>query len=486
MNLSKSKYCRGIQCKKMLWLDEYKPNEAINIDNNDVLDNGSDVGELAKDLFGNHIDVKFSENLSLMIQDTNSLLKIKDVVITEASFKYENLFCSVDILRKIGNEVELYEVKSSTEIKDIYIHDISYQYYLLKKLGYNVKKAALVYINRYYEKVGKLDLKKLFIIKDVTDIVLEKESEVEENIKAFEECINDMEINDCIDIHCFKPYPCPYFKYCTKHLKSKNVFDLRRMTKKEMIKLYKSGIISFEQLKTSNIKDIYKRQIIYELDDKKDYIDTKNIKKFLDDLTEPLYFLDFETFEDSIPRFDYTKPYMQIPFQYSLHYIENGVLKHKEFLAESGTDPRRKLALQLVEDIPKNVCVLAYNMMFEKMIIKNLSELYPDLSEHLMNIYDNIKDLMIPFKEGYYYTKNMQGSYSIKYVLPSLFPNDPNLDYHNLDTVHNGSEAMNIFKKLENMDTNEKEKVRESLLKYCKLDTYAMVKIYNKLKEVIK
>jgi hypothetical protein len=176
---------------------------------------------------------------------------------------------------------------------------------------------------------------------------------------------------------------------------------------------------------------------------------------------------------------------MQVPFQYSLHILKDGTLEHKEFLAPAGVDPRRLLADSLVKDIPKDVCTLAYNMSFEKNVIKNLSEIYPDLKEHLLNIYNNIKDLMIPFKDRNYYTKDMHGSYSIKYVLPALFPNDPELDYHNLDMIHNGSEAMSSYAELENMNEEDAQRVRNNLLKYCCLDTYAMVKIYEKLLEKI-
>ena len=217
-----------------------------------------------------------------------------------------------------------------------------------------------------------------------------------------------------------------------------------------------------------------------------DFIDKKKIKEFLSELREPIYFLDFETFQMAIPKYDNVSPYMQVPFQYSLHYIKNGTLYHKEFLAKEGIDPRKDLAEALVKDIPTNVTVLAYNMSFEKNVIKKLAELYPDLKSSLMKIYSNIYDLMIPFRERSYYSKDMDGSYSIKYVLPALFPNDESLNYKNLDLIHNGSEAMDSFASLENKSEEEKKAIRENLLKYCKLDTYAMVKIYEKLKEAIK
>ena len=192
------------------------------------------------------------------------------------------------------------------------------------------------------------------------------------------------------------------------------------------------------------------------------------------------------TFQQSIPQYEDIKPYEQIPFQYSLHYIESedSPLEHKEFLSEPDIDPRRKLAESLVKDIPKDVCVLAYNMSFEKTVIKNLAELYPDLKEHLLNIRDNIKDLMIPFYNRDYYTKDMYGSYSIKYVLPALFKDDEKLNYHNLEEVHNGSEAMSAFANMGKLLTKDREKLRHNLLKYCELDTYAMVKIWKKLKDI--
>ena len=133
-----------------------------------------------------------------------------------------------------------------------------------------------------------------------------------------------------------------------------------------------------------------------------------------------------------------------------------------------------------------DVCSLAYNMKFEKMIIKQLADEYPDLADHLMNIHDNMKDLMVPFEKGDYYCKEMQGSYSIKLVLPALFPNDPELDYHALEGIHNGGEAMQAYPDLVNHTPEEQAIIRKNLLAYCKLDTLAMVKVLEKLYDMTK
>lgn len=486
--LSKSKYCKAKQCNKALWLSKYNPEVATAIDNQSVLDNGTEVGELARGIFGEYINVEYNEDLSIMLQQTKELLNNAPNIITEASFSYNNNFCSVDILKNDIEGLEIYEVKSSTEIKEIYLDDISYQVYVLTKLGYNIKKASIVYINNQYVRQGNLELNKLFNIKDVTEIAFNKQeetqnkiAEIEENMKQEEEPKKD------IDMYCFKPYNCEFWEYCTKHLPENNIFKIREMHKEQKMKLYKKGIYDFRDVLNEDINTKYKQQVEFEVLNKDTIIDKEKIKQFLDTLHYPLYFLDFETYQQAIPRYDGIRPYMQIPFQYSLHYIESeeGELQHKEFLAEAGIDPRRKLAEQLVKDIPTDVCVLAYNMKFEKMVIKDLAEVFEDLKEHLMNIHENMKDLMIPFYERMYYCKEMQGSYSIKYVLPALFPNDDELDYHKLPVVHNGSEAMSIFATLANKTKEEQAVIRKGLLEYCKLDTFAMVKIWEKLKVVI-
>jgi hypothetical protein len=206
-------------------------------------------------------------------------------------------------------------------------------------------------------------------------------------------------------------------------------------------------------------------------------------------VTYPLYFLDFETMQQVLPQFDSTRPYQQITFQYSLHYIEHegGELKHTAFLAPSdGCDPRRALAEALCHDIPMNSCIMAYNDPFEKGRIKEMAEAYPDLAVHLMNLHGNIIDLLIPFRDGHCYRPAMGGSFSIKSVLPALFPDDEELNYHNLNPlVQNGGHAMTIFPKIKDMPAKEAEEAREALLAYCHLDTLAMVRVWERLLEVV-
>ena len=490
--MSKSKYCRAVQCEKILWLDKYKKEVAIAPDNTAVLETGTEVGILARELFGKYTNIEYNEDLTVMLEATKKALEEKNTVITEASFEFNHNFCSVDILKTTENGVEIYEVKSSTDIHEIYLDDVSYQYYILTSLGYNVEKASIVYLNREYVRNGELELNKLFNIEDVTDIAEVKQEEIKEKLEAINIYLNEHneenEPEQDIGMYCSNPYDCVYWNYCTRNLPKNNIFKIRRMHKDKKFEYYYEGKASMEDIQYEDINPKYLEQIDFELNAREDKIEKEKIKEFLETLSYPIYFLDFETYQQAIPQYDGIKPYMQIPFQYSLHYIEaeGAELKHKEFLAIAGADPRRKLAERLIADIPINSCVIAYNMGFEKSVIKNLAEIYPDLSEHLLNIRENIKDLMIPFSQRMYYNKAMEGSYSIKYVLPALYPNEKEFDYHNLPVVHNGAEASESFLSLTKLSKEEQEKVRNGLLVYCKLDTYAMVKVWEKLKEIIR
>ena len=139
----------------------------------------------------------------------------------------------------------------------------------------------------------------------------------------------------------------------------------------------------------------------------------------------------------------------------------------------------------MIKDIPENGSVIIYNSSFEPVINMQLAQMFPDLEKELTRINENIVDFQVPFRRRDYYVKEMEGSYSIKKVLPALYPDNPDLDYHNLPSVHNGTEASDTFLNMKHMSKEEQEEVRKGLLVYCGLDTYAMVKIWEKFKEII-
>jgi len=497
MFFSKSKYCGFYQCPKITWLKKFKPEEFVSDESALArMDSGNELGDLAMGLFGDFVEVTAYKDEKLdipqMIKNTKEHIVKGSPVICEASFEYNGLYCAVDILKKEHDGYSIYEVKSSThENNYIYVVDVSYQKYVLEKCGIKVISANVVTVNNDYVFDGTLRLNQLFKITNVDKFVNEEIVKVEGNLKSAKQLL-EQENEPNIDIHigCHSPYTCGFWKYCTKHIPIPSVFDLYGTAFYKKLEYYNNGVITMEDLANTGhyLGPKQNMQIVHSITDLPDFINKDGVKNFLDKLTFPLYFLDFETMQLPIPRYVGTKPYQQIPFQYSLHYIDspNGKLRHKEFLAESGVDPRRAIAESLCKDIPENVCVLAYNKSFECGRIKELAENYPDLKNHLMNISINMMDLIDPFRYGHIYNRRMGGSFSIKSVLPALFPNDPSLDYHNLEGVHNGGEAMSLFPKIKDMKPKDRKMARKNLLKYCELDTLAMVKIYEYLKNAVK
>lgn len=296
-----------------------------------------------------------------------------------------------DILENIKDGLILNEVKSSIALKEIYLHDSALQYYVLSNLNYKIKQVNLIHINNEYTREDELDIKALFSINNITQELILMQDEVKKNLENFEQILQEKkEPNINIGIQCFEPYECDCYLYCWDKQRNlcekENIFNLTRLNKNKKFELYYQNIINFEDLKDlSSFNQEQQIQIRASLN-KEIYIDKEKIKTFLNTLNSlsyPIYHLDFETFTQAIPEFKDTKPYMQIPFQYSLHIDYKDYLEHKEFLSACGVDPRYELAKKLVNDIPKDACVLTYNASFEKGVIKNYLHYIPNLK----NIY---------------------------------------------------------------------------------------------------
>ena len=503
-NLSKSRYTTFRQCPKALWLRVNKPAEAV-ID--DALqarfEAGNEIGDLAMGYLGTYEEMTAQTpdgklDLAEMIRRTQDAISRGVENIAEASFSWNGNYCAVDILHKTEGGWAIYEVKSSsgtTSMDELdadyikYSRDIAYQKYVLEKCGINVTGTYLVRIDKEYVRGDKLDIQGLFYTENLKELVAQEYQVVPQMIAEAQKIMEGGEPDIDLEQHCHEPYHCSFWQYCTRNLPVPSVFNVYGgkgrggFTFRKKLDHYKNGKITYDALRKENLGPIQNMQIECTLQNKP-HINPEGIRKFLDTLSYPLYFLDFETQQDAIPQYPGTKPYQQVPFQYSLHIIEKkgGPLIHKEFLGISGQDPRRDIAESLCRDIPLNVCSLAYNKSFECSRLHELAATFDDLADHLNNIADNMQDLIIPFRSGDCYVPAMGGSFSIKSVLPALFPDDPELNYHNLsDLCQNGTNAMNLFPAIAKMNPADAAAARKALLSYCELDTLAMVRVWEKL-----
>ena len=518
--LSKSRYTAFCQCPKNLWLNVYKPEEAVIDDSAKArFEEGNKVGDLAMGLFGPYKEAHAEKpdgglDLAAMVEQTKQWMEQGVDIICEASFTYkrvhrfenvlmlpdlplgrireESHYCAVDILRRNGDGWDIYEVKSSTYHDDahdtaknllVYTRDIAYQKWVLTNCNVNVKHCYLVRLDSNYVRGKSLELSKLFHIKNMDDLVANEYVKVADNVHHANKVLAGNEPNEPIALHCHEPYDCAFFQYCTKGMTYPNVFNLYGMNFQRKCELYNQGKIYYKDLVNEKLNEIQQHQVEDSLYNTQ-LVKADEIRDFLKKLSYPLYFLDFETMQFAIREYEGTRPYQQITFQYSLHWIEKegGKLDHKGFLGDSVHDPRRALAEQLCNDIPMGVCTTAYNKSFECGRIRELAKAFPDLSAHLLDIEKNIVDLIEPFRQKMAYLPDMNGSFSIKHVLPALYPNDPSLNYASLKgSVHNGGEAMTIYPKIAEMNDADAKAAQASLKEYCRLDTLAMVRVWEKL-----
>ena len=484
MLLSKSQYIRGLQCHKSLWL--YKNRRELQNESDQKTESlfsiGNTVGDYAKQLFVGGVEIEFTPgDFDGMIKKTAELIEEGVETIYEAAFKEKDIFAMVDILHKTDKGWDIYEVKASTGTKEYHRNDAAIQYYALSNV-LKINKVFIIHINNQYERNGELDINTLFTIDDITDDVISRQAGIYQTLKSFDTMLQKEQPQIDIGAQCSTPHDCSFSEYCWKHIPKPSVFNLYRMNGSKKFDLYYKGIIEYKDVPDDlELNTIQRIQIDSFVKDEI-IIDKEVISNFLETIEYPISFFDFETFQNAIPRFDSQRPYMQMPFQYSLHVMnDQNELSHIEYLGDENTDPRRELSERMLNDIPKTGSIMAYYMPFEKSRIKELAKLFPDLHDDLMSLTERFVDLLVPFQKLGYYHPNFNGSFSIKSVLPALFPNEPELDYKKL-SIQNGGMAMDTFANLYLLkDKSKREGIRNDLLAYCHLDTLAMVRIWEKL-----
>jgi hypothetical protein len=478
--LSKSQFTRGLQCHKSLWLLkkrrdlQQKPDAALQA----RFDSGSKVGLLAQQLFPGGTGLEYESGISENILKTQELIASGTEVIYEATFRYDNILVMVDILRKEKNGWEMYEVKSSTGTKDIFINDTAIQYYVAKGTGLDIAGVFLVHLNNRYTRMGELDLHTLFTVDNVTELTLNRQIDIPQQLANMRHDLKGTELTIDIGPYCTDPYECDFKSYCWQHIPEYSIFDIANLRSNRKFALYSGGILYLKDIPADfSLSDNMRIQVEAELSGKK-FINTGKIKKFLSEISEPVGFLDFETFMEPVPSFDHQRPYQQIPFQYSLHIAENGKLSHHEFLGDPGIDPRQTFIEKLKTDTSSCRTILVYNQPFEVTRLQELARDFPAFADAIDSVVARIIDLMTPFRIRDYYVREMFGSHSIKYVLPALIPD---LTYDNLE-IADGEMAMLAYARLASMnEETEREKVLRNLLEYCRLDTLGMVRIWEKL-----
>jgi len=481
--LSKSRIMSGLQCEKKLYLEINNRETAGQVTPTEQarFDAGNEVGEEARKRYpgGVLIDAPHYDR-DLALKQTVDALNSGANNIFEASFVFNDVFARIDILhrnisRNNKNSWDIIEVKSTTKVKEQHLYDIAVQSWIFINQGLPLNKCFVMHLNN---QCIYPNLDNLFCLEDVTAQVEELISEVKKSIGKLKSVVADSAPPPKeIGPHCFEPYDCQYAGTCWKDFPEKNIFELPGLGKKAW-DLFNQGHRKIKDLNPEDFKGKTKRAIEVTIAGKR-HLDRASVKESLKSWQWPLYFFDFETIGPAIPRYNGTKPYSPIPFQFSCHVMKSKAsihLEHFEYLHTDITDPREPLVKSLSENFGPKGSVVSYNKSFENGVLNKLADLFPKHRRALLDIASRLVD-PLPIFQNHIYDEEFLGSFSIKNVAPAII--GKHLKYDELE-VSDGTEAGAIIDLLMTnkiSDKVERQKQTQALLEYCRQDTLAMVEL---------
>jgi len=483
--LSKSDYLKYRVHPAYLWYQKHQPQKLPKYDDNRkyMFEQGDEFESLAMQVIG---EVTVIDGDPLNIQHlTEATIEAIDGgskrLAQPAFVNDELLYCRPDLLEKIDdNQWRLTEIKSSTSFKRQHRYDLGFQRHVLTSLGFNIAKVQLIHVNRDYVRSGDIDPERLVASRDVTEDVMAIEDEVAKEIEKAQSVIKQAEVNDHPAMAGNLNRWLEVYRHLYPDLPEDSVLNLIQLKPQLVRETYHQGIESMTKLDTDQLTSKQTAQVnAWKMDEIN--INPQNVAEFLNEFEYPLYFLDYETSAYVVPMYDGIKPYQQLPFQYSLHKLQSpgGELEHFEYLHTDDSLPVQPLVNKMLSEIGTNGTVLAWFHKFEMYCNRIMAQLDPNRHDQLYALNQRMVDLRVPFARGDYVDKRFQGSSSLKNVLPVMCPE---LSYKELG-IQEGGAAQRLWQQVQSGQRDDQaQQIYADLLEYCKLDTFAMVEIYRKLR----
>lgn len=487
-NLSKSKLLAFLQCPKRLWLEIHRPDLLeISRATQASFDVGYQVGDIARQLYdpkgqGQLIDAQV-EGYDAAFARSKALLNSPQPIF-EAGFVAGGALAFADVMLPVKQKGKtawrMIEVKSSTSVKDYHRDDAAIQSFVARTAGVPLISLALAHVDSSWVYPGGGDYQGLLAETDLTEEVFSRDEEVETWISDAQKVVGKKrEPEVATGRHCSDPFDCGFIEFCQSQEPRAEfpVVWLPRIQAKALKALIEDkGVIDLRDVPDELLNERQCRVKGATLSGKT-YFDAQGAASDLAPHKLPAYFIDFETIQFVVPIWKGTRPYQQIPFQFSVHHLSRaGKLTNRSFIDLSGNDPSKAFAEALIGACGDKGPVFVYNAAFETARIRELGERFPRLKTSLLAINERVVDLL-KIAEQRYYHPGQQGSWSIKKVLPAVAPD---LRYEALDGVQDGGMAMDAFKEALSPDTApaRKAQIEQQLIEYCGLDTYAMVRLW--------
>jgi len=474
--LSKSRLMSARQCLKRLHLEINRPELlVISPSTQAAFNTGNAVGNIAHQIYGSEdaVVIPYEGGMSHALKKTSRLVSEgPKYPIFEATFQYGGVLVRVDALLPDGDAWRIVEVKASTSVKDEHVFDCAAQRWVFEGLGHKLTGIALAHVDNtfVYEGDGRFDA--LLIESDETESTHNVLPVVPGWIAKAKEAASGEEPFIGVGAHCYKPYECPFVSHCWPSATDYPVQGIGG-SKAKLGELIAEGIEDIRDVPVDRLSE--KQQWIQNVTRTGKAELLSGARTFVDSLEYPRYYLDFETIMPAVPVWAGTRPYETLPMQWSCHYEpEPGKLDHADFLDLTGDPPMRRLVECLIRALGKEGPVLMYTS-YEQTVINNLIDRFPDLETPLQAIVERLVDLHPPTQQFYYHPA-MAGSWSLKAVLPTIAPD---MQYSELEGIQEGTDASEGYLEAINPGTNPERKaeLKEQLLRYCKFDTEAMVRL---------
>ena len=481
-HLSKSKLMSFLQCPRRLYLEVHRPELAEeSADSQARMAAGIEVGEVARTLRPGGVLVGQDGNLAAALEHTHALLaRAARTPLFEATFQHDAVLVRADLLTPNKKRWDLIEVKAAVDVKDHYYPDVAIQAFVLQGAGVALERVVLQHINRefvypgggcYHEVKKNGAVNSLFTESEVTqDVAPLLKEDVPQWIRAARQTLRG-DLPPMTD-HCDDPVECPFQGYCHKDAPEYPISCLPYIGKKRIAALQLEGYQDIRDIPPGVLEKRQEWVRRVTVSGKPEL--RKGARASLTALSYPRYYLDFETIQFAVPIWKGTRPYQQIPFQWSCHSeSRDGRTQHQAFLDLSGEDPRRAFAQALLEVLRTRGPIMVYSVGFEGRVVRELAQHCPDLADDLLAIIPRFVDLL-PIAREHYYHPLMAGSWSIKAVLPTIAPD---LDYATLDEVQDGGQAQQAYLEAIAHDTTPERKkaLKKALLAYCGRDTEGLV-----------
>jgi predicted RecB family nuclease len=480
--LTKNDFLAGVQCHKQLWWRvhdpfamELVPDECARA----LIKTGREVGISAREHVPGGQLISFRHQAtSARISATHAAMANGDEVVYDATFSSDGLVIRVDILERAGDGWTLISVKSSLDVKEKHITDAAVQAHVLRRSGIDLRRIEIMHLNR---DCRHPDLSNLFVRESITAKVTELSTDFRAEAEAQLLMLRGTLPEKTTGEHCSTPGRCPFWDRCWAQRPDYHVSTMYRSGQKAR-EWEQKGWQTIADLPESIVLNPVARRQMSAVRAGRIQVES-TLSSALEAFAGPLAFLDFETVAPAIPRWNGCAPFTAVPVQLSCHLEDaDGGWRHVEWLAEGPGDPRPELARFLVENCGDGRSIVAYNSAFEADCIRGLAEAVPGLATELRDMEHRLIDLLTLVREHVYHP-SFAGSFSLKQVLPALVPGQ---QYHGMRIAKGSTASYQLLALLfgDVMDAQERSIIREELLAYCKQDTWAMVQLLRRIREL--